>query len=113
MIQKTNNEISFYVNNDLKKLSKIDPRRSLLEYLRENEYYGSKYVCGEGGCGACTVVIAEYDTHKNMIKYRTANACLLPVLTINNKQIITVEGIGDTSNPHPVQVDNFLFSKND
>ena len=75
----TLNVLDFYVNNDFKSLQTIDPRTTLLEYLRENGYYGTKLGCGEGGCGACTVCIAEYDSNKNLIKYRSANACLLPL----------------------------------
>ena len=82
----------------------IDPKKTVLEYLRENGFTGTKYGCGEGGCGACTVVIAEYDQNKDMIRYRSANACLLPLCSINNKQVITIEGIGNCETPHPIQV---------
>ena len=78
------NILEFYVNNDFKSIKTIDPRSTLLEYLRENGYYGTKLGCGEGGCGACTVCIAEYDADKKMIKYRSANACLLPLCSGKN-----------------------------
>jgi xanthine dehydrogenase/oxidase len=99
--------LEFYINTDYKKVSNIKPQLTVLEYLRENAYFGTKYGCGEGNCGACTVVIAELDHNSNKVKYRSANACLLPLCSINNKQIITVEGIGNPKNPHPIQVNIF------
>ena len=101
---KVKNSFEFYVNSDHKKITSIDPSITLLEYLRENEYFGTKYGCGEGGCGACTVVIAEFDSNQNQIKYRSANACLVPICAVANKQVITIEGIGDPNKPHPIQV---------
>jgi xanthine dehydrogenase/oxidase len=101
---KIDNAIKFYLNQELKYVSNEDPRKNVLEYLRQNNYFGTKYGCGEGGCGACTILVAEYDKKKEKIKYRTANSCLLPLYTLNNKQVITIEGIGDPKNPHPIQV---------
>jgi xanthine dehydrogenase/oxidase len=102
--QTQDSSIKFYLNQDPRSLANEDPRKTVLEYLRENNYFGTKYGCGEGGCGACTVLIAEYDAKKDAIKYRTANSCLLPIYSLNNKQIITIEGIGNPDRPHPVQV---------
>ena len=98
--------LKFYVNGELKDLIniEIDPKKTVLEYLRENGLTGTKYGCGEGGCGACTVVIAEHEEKKNMIKYRSANACLLPLCSVHGKQIITIEGIGNPEMPHCIQV---------
>ena len=108
-MQQNDNEIKFYLNQELRYLRDEDPRKTVLEYLRQNNYFGTKYGCGEGGCGACTILIAEYDAKKEKIKYRTANSCLLPLYTLNNKQVVTIEGIGNVENPHPVQVFTFFF----
>lgn len=98
--------LRFYVNSKLKDLknTNVDPKKTVLEYLRENGLTGTKYGCGEGGCGACTVVIAEYNDEKAMIQYRSANACLLPLCACHCKQIITIEGIGNCEIPHCIQV---------
>jgi xanthine dehydrogenase/oxidase len=96
--------LHFFINNKETRVENVDPKVTLLDYLRENGYTGTKHGCGEGGCGACTVVIAEYDAKKEKIKYRTANSCLFLLCSAHLKQIITIEGIGDNNNPHPTQV---------
>ena len=58
----------------------------------------------KGGCGACTVVIAEQVDGSDVIKYRSANACLLPLYSVHEKQVITIEGIGNPQLPHCLQV---------
>lgn len=96
--------LQFYVNGDFKDLESVDPKTTLLSYLRGSGYVGTKYGCGEGGCGACCVVVAEFDSVRNKVRYRTVNSCLMPVCAAFGKQIITVEGIGCPNNPHPIQV---------
>ena len=102
--QNHTSELEFYVNSSFKRLKTVDPRTTILEYLRENSYCGTKLGCNEGGCGACTVVLGEYDQDKKLVKYRSCNSCILPLCSANNKQIITVEGIGNIKMPHPIQV---------
>lgn len=104
LYENSQTHLEFHLNNSYVKISNVDPTQLLLDYLRENGYTGTKLGCGEGGCGACTVVIGEYDRTKQLIKYRTANSCLLPLCAVHNKQVITVEGIGCPNKPHPVQV---------
>jgi len=73
---------------------------SLIEFLRAQGLTGTKLGCGAGQCGACTVVLepsVEDDS------YRTVNACLTPVLALQNERIQTVEGIGTVVKPHEVQ----------
>lgn len=67
---------------------------------------GSKLGCGEGGCGACTVLVSQCVDHQSgRIEHRTVNACLAPVCSVDGCHVITVEGIGSVSksNLHPVQ----------
>ena len=106
----------FYLNDKAQIVNNIDPHTLLVDYLRDSGHTGTKYGCGEGSCGACTVVVAEFDPSRNQIKYRTANSCLLLLCLLHWKQVITVEGLGNQNNPHPVQVrmlcatGRFLFS---
>jgi len=68
---------------------------------------GSKLGCGEGGCGACTVLVSRcIDRESNEIEHRTINACLAPVCSVDGCHVITVEGVGsvDKSNLHSTQI---------
>lgn len=66
---------------------------------------GTKLGCGEGGCGACTVMISKIvDRKTHEIKHVAANACLTPVCAVHGMAVTTVEGIGSTKTKlHPVQ----------
>jgi len=67
---------------------------SLLSTLREHlALTGSKYGCGEGVCGACTVLI-------NGVPVRS---CITPVGSTQNKEIVTIEGLEENGKLHPVQ----------
>ncbi|EST04997.1 Aldehyde oxidase/xanthine dehydrogenase, molybdopterin binding [Kalmanozyma brasiliensis GHG001] len=80
---------------------------TLLEFIRSKGFTGTKLGCGEGGCGACTVVVGKYDASSSSSKapyrYKSVNACLLPLVAVHGCHVLTVEGIGSSSNPHPIQ----------
>ncbi len=76
----------------------VDPERPLLWVLRnELDLTGAKYGCGEGQCGACTVLIDGV----------AQRSCITPVGTVAGKAITTIEGIADGERLHPVQ-ESFL-----
>ena len=71
-----------------------DPARSLLDVLREEFHLtGTKYGCGEGQCGACTV----------LINGRRTLACITPVASAERKKITTIESFVDGDLLHPIQ----------
>ena len=71
-----------------------DPQTSLLTVLREHlDLTGSKYGCGEGQCGACTVLIDG----------KTQRSCITRVGSVSGKQITTIEGLAKEDRLHPVQ----------
>jgi aerobic-type carbon monoxide dehydrogenase small subunit (CoxS/CutS family) len=71
-----------------------DPDASLLSVLREQlDLTGSKYGCGEGQCGACTV----------LIEGRAHRSCITPVSALVGKSITTIEGLAKDDRLHPVQ----------
>jgi aerobic-type carbon monoxide dehydrogenase small subunit (CoxS/CutS family) len=86
-------EITFQVNGR-RHTVESDPQRPLLQVLREDlKLTGTKFGCGEGQCGACTVLIDGQRNH----------SCLLPVKDAANREILTIEGLGTGGKLHPVQ----------
>jgi aerobic-type carbon monoxide dehydrogenase small subunit (CoxS/CutS family) len=82
------------VVNGVRSQVTTDPERPLLWVLRnELALTGTKYGCGEGQCGACTVLI-------DGVAHRS---CITPVGTAAGKEITTIEGISDGERLHPVQ----------
>jgi isoquinoline 1-oxidoreductase subunit alpha len=71
-----------------------DPQTSLLTVLREHlDLTGSKYGCGEGQCGACTVLIDG----------KAQRSCITRVGSVSEKQLTTIEGLAKGDFLHPVQ----------
>jgi len=71
-----------------------DPTRSLLSVLRDSlDLTGSKYGCGEGQCGACTVLLDGIPKR----------SCITPLGTASPKEIITIEGLEKGGKLHPLQ----------
>ncbi|KAK6190386.1 hypothetical protein SNE40_002268 [Patella caerulea] len=95
----------FYVNGVKTIEHDPDPTCSLLQYLRTKlQLTGAKLVCGEGGCGACTVMISKYDDENRTILHYSVNACLTPVCSVHGLAVTTTEGIGSLrTRLHPVQ----------
>lgn len=60
-IDQFSNVITFYLNGEKRVLNDPNPEGTLLDYIRETGLTGTKLGCSEGGCGACTVVIASWD----------------------------------------------------
>jgi aerobic-type carbon monoxide dehydrogenase small subunit (CoxS/CutS family) len=72
----------------------VDPQTSLLTVLREYlDLTGSKYGCGEGQCGACTVLIDG----------KAQRSCVTRVGSVGPKQITTIEGLAQGDQLHAVQ----------
>ncbi|KAJ2070072.1 hypothetical protein GGH13_004290 [Coemansia sp. S155-1] len=95
--------ILFYLNGQRVVVDQPDLDMTLLQYLRSTGLTGTKLGCGEGGCGACTVMISRYDIDESRIIHASVNACLCPLATVDGKHVTTVEGLGTSARPHPVQ----------
>ena len=80
--------------NGKQRTVKSDPGRPLLDVLRDDLHLtGTKYGCGEGQCGACTVLMDG----------RAVLSCITPVSDADKKTITTIEGLADGDSLHPVQ----------
>jgi aerobic-type carbon monoxide dehydrogenase small subunit (CoxS/CutS family) len=72
----------------------LDPNSLLLWVLRDQlELTGSKYGCGEGHCGACTVLIDG----------APVRSCITPISKVAGKDITTIEGLAQNGRLHPLQ----------
>ncbi len=86
-------ELQFTINGTPRKIS-VDGNRSLLWVLRiDLGLTGTKYGCGEGVCGACTVLIDD----------EAVRSCHTPVRDIRGKRVLTIEGLAPGGELHPVQ----------
>ncbi|KAF9320704.1 hypothetical protein BG003_005155 [Podila horticola] len=102
-VSSFSNKLHFYLNGTEIILNNPDPDTTLLQYVRSIGLTGSKLGCAEGGCGACTVMVSSYDKATQHIRHLNVNACLTPLCSVDGKHVITIEGLGDHKNPHPVQ----------
>ena len=85
--------MTLHVNGEAREVD-ISTDDDLLTVLREKlDLTGSKYGCGEGVCGACTV----------LINGSPARACVTPAVSVSGKQVVTIEGLEKDGRLHPVQ----------
>ena len=86
-------KVTLIVNQETHKLE-IDVHRTLLEVLRDDlGLTGSKYGCGNGECGACTV----------LVEGKPILSCLTLAVTVDGKEITTIEGLAKDDELHPLQ----------
>ena len=92
-------EIEFTINGKKRRLS-VKPNDLLINIIRNDLFLtGSKYGCGIGECGACTV----------LLNGEPVLSCLTLAATVDGKEIITIEGLARGNELHPMQI---AFLKN-
>ncbi|HZF35737.1 MAG TPA: (2Fe-2S)-binding protein [Candidatus Angelobacter sp.] len=86
--------ISLTVNGERRNVELQDPRTTLLDLLREHlRLTATKKGCDRGQCGACTVLVDG----------RRINSCLALALSHDGADVLTIEGVADSADLHPVQ----------
>jgi aerobic carbon-monoxide dehydrogenase small subunit len=91
-MKSATNTVSFTLNGE-KKTFTTRPDEKLLDLLRREGYRGTKYGCGQGTCGACTVIMDG----------RAVYACLLYAMQAEGRKVRTVESMGTHDAPAPIQ----------
>ena len=72
----------------------VDPATPLLYVLSDDlGLHGPKFGCGLGQCGSCTAIVGG----------RAVRTCSTPVSSVGAAEVVTLEGLGTTQNPHPLQ----------
>ncbi|OHE31240.1 MAG: (2Fe-2S)-binding protein [Syntrophobacterales bacterium RIFOXYC2_FULL_60_23] len=85
--------LTLTVNNETHAVT-ASPNRTLLEVLREDLHLtGAKESCGEGVCGACTVLVDG----------QPVRSCLTLAMAMEGKKITTIEGLAQGGQLHPIQ----------
>ena len=80
--------------NGVEQEADAEPDRSLLDVLRSQfGMTGSHFGCGAGECGACNVMVGD----------RAVSACDMPLWSVADKDVTTIEGLGTSEQPHPLQ----------
>jgi aerobic carbon-monoxide dehydrogenase small subunit len=86
-------DIQFSLNGKKENIS-VEGERSLLSVLRkEFGLTGTKYGCGEGHCGSCTVLIDN----------KAARSCITTMEEVRGREVITIEGLAKGNDLHPLQ----------
>jgi xanthine dehydrogenase/oxidase len=89
------NELIFWLNGRRVAIPDPDPTVLLTDFLRGIGLTGTKVGCGQGGCGACTVMISHRDPLSGEPVHRAINACLRPLCSLDGMMVTTTEGIGN------------------
>ena len=83
-----------FVLNGKEVATECPPDWRLIDVIRQGfDLTGTKIGCGEGDCGACTVIIDG----------NTANSCLVLAAQVDGREVVTIEGVGDYEHLHPLQ----------
>ncbi|XP_062109773.1 aldehyde oxidase 4-like [Humulus lupulus] len=79
-------------------LPPVDPSTTLLQFLQTRTRFKSvKLSCGEGGCGACTMLLSKHDPVNDRVEDMTVSSCLTLLNNISGCSITTSDGLGNSA----------------
>jgi xanthine dehydrogenase small subunit len=93
---------SVTVNGQRRSITEVPLHTTALDFLRECGLTGCKEGCAEGECGACSVLVARPGLG-TPTEWVAINACLVPIASLDDQEIVTAEGLGEPGGLHPVQ----------
>lgn len=97
------NSVILFVNGERVELTGESAFMTVAEYLRYKKgLTGTKVVCSEGDCGACTILVARLQKEK-LGPYKAVNSCISFMYLLDRSHLITVEGLKKNEELHPVQ----------
>jgi xanthine dehydrogenase small subunit len=98
------NRIIFFLNGLKQELGPEFAGMMLADYLRqEKNLTGTKIVCAEGDCGACSVLRYFPQSDKQEVVYRPINSCITLVANMDGSSLVTVDALKEENFLHPVQ----------
>lgn len=95
ILDSYSNDLIFWLNGKKVEISNPDPTMLLVDYLHSVGLKGTKIGCGQGGCGACTVMLSYNDQSTGNPVHFSVNACLRPLCACDGMYVTTTEGIGN------------------
>ena len=102
-----NNPVIFYLNDEYVEYYPEKPYISILDFLRLNkELTGTKEGCGEGDCGACTILLGSLKKTKSgfELNYESINSCIKFLPSVHGCHIVSIENLsGSEQQLHPIQ----------
>lgn len=103
---KSRSEITFYLNGQKQTVTGEQTLATVSDFLRyKKALTGTKVVCAEGDCGACTALLAssQESGKSKSVRFKAINTCIFPVLGLDSSHLVTIEGIADGERLHPLQ----------
>jgi xanthine dehydrogenase small subunit len=97
--------VLLHINGRVVRVSGEAVFETLSRFLREagRGAVGTKVVCEEGDCGACTVLVGRREGGETRLRYRPVNSCIQFVFQLDGAHVVTVEGLGTGETMSPVQ----------
>jgi len=96
--------VAFYLNGKRFVIDGETASLSLAEWLRQHQSkVGTKIVCNEGDCGACSVLLGKVNTSGSKIEYRAIDSCIAFLFQLDGTHVVTVEGLSVDGMLSPVQ----------
>ncbi len=97
-------QLIFYINDTRHAVDNEFAFMSLAEYLRDRcRLVGTKVVCNEGDCGACSALVGRRVPDSNRLHYETIDSCIAYLFQLDQTHIVTIEGLGRPENLSSVQ----------